>query len=120
MAFPLTRFRPCDFTKRRVEVEFKSGAEWRTWLKNLQAGDIEWHPSHWGLGDMTWSVERKNEVLLVGMDITVAYYPSYIRKQYGLGATFPVAFTPQPLPVMTRKFLGTYRDKWACRLKRGS
>ena len=80
MAFPLERFRSCDFAKRRIEVDFKSGAEWWTWLKNLQAGDIEWHLPHWGLGDMTWSMERKNEVLLVGMDIVVAYYSSYIQR----------------------------------------
>ena len=60
---------------------------------------------------MTWSVERKNEVLFVEMDIVVAYYPSYI--------TLPAAFIPQPLPTMTRSFLGAYKDKWDRRLKRG-
>ena len=68
---------------------------------------------------MTWAVERKNEVLLVGMDIVIAYYPSYIRRQYGLSVTFPTAFTPQPLPAITMGFLGAYKDKWARRLKRG-
>ena len=119
MAFPLERYRPCDFAQRRVEVEFKSEVEWKAWLKDLQADDIEWRPPHWGLGDMTWSVEKKNEVLLVGMEATNAYYPSYIRRQYGLSATFPTAFTPRSLPAMTRKFLEAYRGKWACRLKRG-
>ena len=88
-------------------------------LSNIQAGDIEWHPSHWGLGDMTWSVGQKNEILLIGMDIAVAYYPSYIQRQYGLAATFPATFKPPPLPIMIRKFLGAYRGKWACRLKKG-
>ena len=68
---------------------------------------------------MTWWVERKNEVLLVGMDVVVAYYPSYIQKQYGLVATFPATFTPQSLLAMSRKFLSAYRDKWACHLKKG-
>ena len=81
--------------------------------------DIEWRPPHWGLGDMTWAVERKNEVLLVGMDIVIAYYPSYIRRQYGLAATLPATFISQPPPAMSRKFLNAYRGKWACRLKKG-
>ena len=80
VAFPLEKFRPRDFATRQVKVDFKSGGEWRAWLRNTQADDIEWHPPHWGLGDMTWSVERKNEVLLVGIDIVIAYYPSYIRR----------------------------------------
>ena len=119
IAFPPEGYRPRDSIKRRVIVDFESRDEWRDWFRNLQATDIEWRPSQWNLGDMTWAVERKNEVLLVGMDVVVAYYPSYIRRQYGLSATFPNTFTPQPLPAMTRSFLGAYQDKWARRLKRG-
>ena len=41
VAFPLERFRPRDFATRQVKVDFKSGGEWRAWLRNIQAGDIE-------------------------------------------------------------------------------
>ena len=119
MVFPLETFRPRDFPKRQVKVDFKSSAEWRAWLCNIQVDDIEWRPPHWGLGGMTWSVERKNEVLLIGMDAIIAYYPCYIRRQYGLTVTVPATITSQPLPIMNEKFLGAYRNKWARRLKKG-
>ena len=53
------------------------------------------------------------------MDAIIAYYPSYIWRQYELTATFPATFVPQPLPVMSGKFLFAYRNKWARCLKQG-
>ena len=119
VAFPLDTFRPQNFIKRKIKVNFKSGAEWRAWLRNIQEDDIEWRPPHWDLGDMTWSVERKNEVLLIGMDAIIAYYPCYIRRQYKLAVIIPATITTQPLPIMNEKFLGAYRNNWARRMKKG-
>ena len=89
------------------------------WLDNIHVEDIEWRPPHWDLYDMTWSVGRSNEVLLAGIDSMVAYYPCYIRRQYGLSATIPAAFKVKRLPAMNDKFLFSYRNQWASRLKRG-
>ena len=91
VAYPLEVFRPRDFAARKVEVDFQSMEEWVAWLGNIHAEDIEWRPPHWDLYDMTWSVGRSNEVLLAGIDSMVAYYPCFIRRQYGLSATIPAA-----------------------------
>ena len=119
VAHPPEAFRPRDFARRPAIVDFRSVDEWMRWLANLQADDVEWRPPHWGLGDMTWSVERRGEVLLVGMDIVTAYYPAFIRRQYGLSVVFPVTFSPQSPPAMGRRFLASYRERWASRLKKG-
>ena len=67
---------------------------------------------------MTWLVEQNYKVLLVGMDTIIAYYPCYIRRQYGLTVTVPTTITSQLLPIMNEKFVGAYRNKWACRSKK--
>ena len=57
VTFPPEGYRPRDFTKREVIIDFRSREEWRDWFEGLQATDIEWRPSQWNLGDMTWAVE---------------------------------------------------------------